>query len=262
MAAKKKAKGKVDEKEIQKAFDKNRKEAAAKEKAEAVSKAKAAKEKDDAAAKKAAAKDAIKVDTALLDSLLAATGEKAQGKAENLKDFCYRLFVKMAEVPDDKFKALPKAARDWYDTNSDRYNAEKFDELEFLPGMHGFKAEAAAAEEAEKAVQEPTSEGQEETEETDVTKAKGKNKGMKASTAPKAPKVAKGKSGERKPRTEGTSYQVRIAVVKNPEITFEKLCEKLGFKGKEAAPTGHVHNMFAHAQHVMRLAIGAGYVQK
>ena len=215
MSAKKKAKvkvskPKVDAAEIQKAFDKNRKENAARDVSTPV------------------------LDTVLLDSLLAATGEKAQGRDENLKDFCYRLFVKMAEVPDDQFKALPKAARDWYDTNSDRYNAEKFDELEFLPGMHGFKAEAAAAEEAEQAAaaQEPTNEGQENTEETDVTKkAKGKNKGMKAGAAPKAPKVAKEKVVGAKAPRKGSATQVIIdAVVRKPDITFEAICEKLGKK--------------------------------
>ena len=256
MAAKKKvkakAKPKVDAAEVQKAFDKNRKETAAKEKAVAADKAKAEREKADAAAKKAA-KDAPKVDTTLLDSLMAATGEKAQGKMENLKDFCYRLFVEMADVPDDKFKALPKAARDWYDTNSDRYNAEKFDELEFLPGMHGFKAEAAAAEEAEQAAaQEPTNEGQENTEENDVTKAKGKNKGMKASAAPKAPKVAKEK-GERKPQTESVSYKMRSVVVKNPLITFEKAAETCGLKGKAAAEGSHAFNYYNHARIVIAM---------
>ena len=257
MAKKKaKVKAKVNVKEIEQAHAKNLKETAAKDKAAAAAKAKLEAEAQAKAEKKAAAKEAAKapkLDTTLLDSLLAATGEKAQGETENLKDFCYRLFVAMVEVPDDKFKALPKAARDWYDTNSDRYNAEKFDELEFLPGMHGFKAEAAAAEEAEQAaVQEPINAGQENTKETDMTKAKAKNKGMEASATPKAPEVAKEK-GERKPQTESVSYKMRSVVVKNPLITFEKAADACGLKGKAAAEGSHAFNYYNHARIVIAM---------
>ena len=196
---------------------------------------------------------APQVDTTLLDSLLAATGELPPGKTESLKDFCYRLFVKMAEVPDDAFKKLPKEARDWYDATSDLYNAEKFSEMTPLPGMPGAELKQEQAEEAEQAVvQEPTNEGQENTEETNVTKAKGKNKGMKASAAPKAPKVAKEK-GERKPQTESVSYKMRSVVVKNPLITFEKAADACGLKGKAAAEGSHAFNYYNHARIVIAM---------
>ena len=66
--------------------------------------------------------------------------------------------------------------------------------------------------------------------------------------------IKKEAGGERKPRTDGMSYKVRAAVVSDPNVEFEAVCKKLGLKGKDASPTGHAHNMFAHAKHVMAIA--------
>lgn len=194
----------------------------------------------------AAAPAAAKVDTTLTDAILKATDEPKPKKGEDLKAFCYRVFVKMAAVPDDVFKALPKEARDWYDKASDLFNAEKFDEIVALPGMPGAALTVAAAEPQAEA---PTA------------GAKADKKADKAPKASKEPKAPKEKE-ERKPRTDGLAYQVRIEVVKNPDITFEKLCEKVELKGRAAAPTGHAHNMYQHARHVMTLALANGYEKK
>ena len=79
--------------------------------------------------------------------------------------------------------------------------------------------------------------------------------GKKSTTAAPKEKV------ERAERTDSTAYQVRLAVVKKPDITFEALVEKLGLKAKEASPTGHVHNMYQHAKLVMKIATGNGYAK-
>ena len=198
--------------------------------------------------------NAKKADTALLDALLKATGEKGPAKDETLKDFCYRLFVKMVEVPDDVFKALPKEARDWYDASSDAYNAERFDDIVALPGMPGVKAVVAPAPapEAQQEADVPPAgkfaavEHPETNQETDVAKAK------KGGAKPAKTKEAKA-NGERKPRTDGTAYQVRQAVVKNPTITFEKVAASIGLKGKAATEGSHAHNYYNHARVVIAM---------
>lgn len=203
--------------------------------------------------------NAKKADTALLDALLKATGEKGPAKDETLKDFCYRLFVKMVEVPDDVFKALPKEARDWYDASSDAYNAERFDAIVALPGMPGVKAVAAPAVAAPEAQQEADAppagkfaavEHPETNQETDVAKAK--KGGAKPAGKTKEAKA----NGERKPRTDGTAYQVRQAVVKNPAITFEKVAAAIGLKGKAATEGSHAHNYYNHARVVIAMFKG------
>lgn len=210
-----------------------------------------------AAAKKSTPAAETKIDTSMLDALLAATGEVAPKKDEILKDFVSRICGAMADVSDDVFNALPQEARDWYHTVFEIYNVEQFDKLIALPGMPGYhpdkvstasqqpsapqKASAAPASSTE--AQQPPKSNQEND---DVAKGKkGGGKSAKKSTSEKT---------ERKPRTDGLSYKVRQAVVENPDVEFEALCKKLDLKGSDAKPTGHAHNMFAHAKHVMSLA--------
>lgn len=215
--------------------------------------------------KAAEAPPAPKLDTSVLDELLATTGQPAPKAKETLPDFVLRVATAMAEVPDDKFNALSPVARKWYDENSTRYNEEKLDQLVALPGMPGYVAPTTAAEAAPQSTA-PASAAKEDkqqeapqtqTNEEDMAKGKG---GKKAAT--KKAKTSNGNGAERALRTDSTSYQIRAAVVKNPDIAFDKVCEKVGLKGKDAAPTGHAHNMYQHAKIVMKIAAAEGYAKK
>lgn len=227
-----------------------KKKAAAKQKKPAK---RASERKTPAAPQPAAAATAPtpKLDTSMLDELLKVTGQPAPAKGEKLKAFVERMAGPIAELSDDAFKALSQDARDWYQANYDAYNAGAFDKLVAAPGMPGYDASASDDEPVSPA---PVSEAApQETPPTSIEEEDMKKKvAAKKSTTKKA--AGNGSATERKPRTDGMSYKVRQAVVSDPAVEFEAVCKKLGLKGKDAAPTGHAHNMFAHAKHVMAIA--------
>lgn len=210
-----------------------------------------------ASARKPTAKEAV-----VMMALLAVTNQPQPGPKETLKEFCYRLFLVMADVKDDDYNKLPADARAWYETSSELYNAEKFSDIVALPGMPGYdpapaSSEPAAAVPAKKDDADKPVETSKSPTPTEGAKVKKVTKGA----AKPDKKATNGEAKERAPRTDSTAYQVRKTVVKNPDIDFEALCKKLDIKGKAASPTGHVHNMFQHAKHVMSIAKAEGLVK-
>lgn len=207
----------------------------------------------------AAAPAAAKLDTSVLDELLKTTGQPAPTGEESLPDFVLRVATAMAEVPDDKFNGLSVPARKWYDENSASYNAEKLDALYALPGMPGYTAPTTTAAEAAPQPEAPAPAAKEEkkqetpqTQQSEADMAKAKKGGKKAA-GKSTKKTTNGAAAERAPRTDSVSYQVRMAVVKKPDITFPQVAEKLGLKGAAAAESGsnHAFNYYNHARIVI-----------
>lgn len=181
--------------------------------------------------------------TTELDALLAVTGQARPKKEESLKDFTQRVLEAMVVVTDDKFDALPKQVRDWYDSAHQLYNDDKFDQIPTLVGMPGH---SAAPEQPAAAVEK------EQRSSTEKEEKVRKEKGSKQATKEKSKSKADGEG--RKPRTDSATYRIRMAVVRNPDISFEKVVSQLGLKAKEANSNSHAFNTYQHARSVLALA--------
>lgn len=192
-----------------------------------------------AAAKAAPKKAAPKV--SLYDQIEAAVLELDEKfkrtKKETTNDYLARILVLLGELPEDDFAALPEPVQEWQAEAATAYNAE-----EEIPVPDGYDdPEAAAPEEepeeepevapkkgaAKKApapAAKPTSkkapveeeESEEETEE-DPTPAKKPFGGKQA-----APFTAK---------PDGVTFQLRLLIAKNPDISVEDLKKQMEKKG-------------------------------
>lgn len=217
-----------------------------------------------------------KVATPMLDALLKATGEAPPKPGETLPEFAFRIFVKVPDLSDDVFNALPQEVKDWYDRNTDLYNSKQLEKMDGLPGMPGTAGAAPAeagtttaaaaapkpsavppvAASAAAAAPSTTTPNQEQAM-AKTKKGGKKGAGKKADDKTSEPK-------ERAPRTDGVAYKIREAVVKKPTVSFEDACAAAGVKGAaaKAGSGSHAFNYYNHARVVLQMFMAHRKIEK
>lgn len=150
-------------------------------------------------------------------------------KGEELDKYTERVLNGVAELDDNGFNALSAPAQTWYNAAAVALNDGKP-----LPEPTAVKGSTPAAP-------------------AEAPEPKATTKGGKKSTGPKENKSVKPTKDKAAatPRTEGTAHQIRALVVKQPEITFDKVKAKLGIEGD----TGSYNwNRWNESRSVMKLA--------
>ena len=186
-------------------------------------------------------------------------------EGEAYQDFAVRLGVSLSEVDDETYGKLSPAAVKWFTAATDAINADK--EAPALPGFP--EVEEVAAEEAEQEAEVEEEEVESQPEVKPERKVMAKKEVVKpapvaakpavkpaaakpaAKPAPAAAKkpAAKPEATAKAPRKDGVAYKMRVAVVKNPNLTFEAACTKFGV---EPVKGGHAWNSWYTTVLVMR----------
>ena len=194
-----------------------------------------------------------------------------KNKGESFIKYVERIGTHISTLPDEEFTKLAPETQEWYDKSVEAVNANKPDSIPALsdwpedsdaPNTESDQPPAPAKSKSKKA-SAPTTAALAAAKTDAVDKkeqdvATSKKKPMKKKAAGKAAstgaapkkaatkKTADGNGAARAARTEGTSYKIRLAVIKNPEITFEAAASKAGIAKPEVG--SHAHNMWNHAR--------------
>lgn len=191
---------------------------------------------------------------------------------ESYQDFAVRLGQAISVLDEDAYGKLSPLAVKWFTNASDSINAEK--DAPDLPGFPKAEEEAAedeSVEEEEVAEDEGPPEDEEPTKEPSKKKAAVKKaekevkpvvkperkvamkKASKSIVKPAVKKEASApkKSGaDKKPRTDGAAYKIRVAVIKSPNISFGDACVKVGIKAEVG---GYLWNRWHEARSIMSI---------
>lgn len=180
------------------------------------------------------------------EELLEATGEKPQGKKESNQDYYARLVEAVQDLKDADWDKLSDAAQEWVNDGATAIKKDK--DIDDFPD-----AEAPASDEGD------DDRGSDDTgddddagedaddddkkEDDDVAKKSKKGGGKskpdkaasKAKDDDKPAKSAKAKGGkEKKP---GAQVMIKKLVIKDPEMSTEKIAAKLDAAGVSATPS-------------------------